>query len=143
MGSTSVPGLSAKPIIDLVIGLPSMADFESVKGALDKLGYIYRGIGSGSVGHLFILESAPEIRTEHLHVVPADGEQWLSYVQFRDSLRSSPKLVKEYAALKQSLRDQFPNDRKKYTAGKAAFIQAVLAAEQGGSSEPLTGAPCA
>jgi GrpB-like predicted nucleotidyltransferase (UPF0157 family) len=131
VGSTSVPGLPAKPIIDLVIGLLRMTDLELVKSALEGLGYIYRGIGSGSIGHLFVLESAPNVRTEHLHVIPAAGEQWDSYVKFKDALTSSPGLVQQYAALKQSLRSKFSNDRKEYTAGKAQFIQTVLAAQQG------------
>ncbi|MBN2107163.1 MAG: GrpB family protein [Deltaproteobacteria bacterium] len=135
VGSTAVLGLPAKPIIDLVVGLQTMRVLESVKGALLTLGYLYRGIGADSLSHLFVLESAPDFRTEHLHVIPLGGTQWDSYIVFRDRLRSDRYLVKEYGRLKQRLRVCYPNDRKRYTAGKAAFILSVIGAQQGAAAK--------
>ena len=130
VGSTSVPNLKAKPIIDIVIGLSDMTDFERVHTAICNLGYIYRGIGSGSNGHLFVLESKPDVRTEHLHVIPLGSEKWDTYILFRNALRNSSSLVAEYTILKESLLSCFSNNRKEYTAGKAQFIRNVLNAQR-------------
>jgi GrpB-like predicted nucleotidyltransferase (UPF0157 family) len=140
VGSTSVRGLPAKPIIDLVIGLKHMGDLESVMAALISLGYDYRGIGSGSCGHLFILESAPNIRTEHLHVVILEDRQWEDYIVFRDAMRADPQLVEKYARLKEDLQSKYSGDRKSYTAGKADFIQSTLSAQRGDPADGLTAA---
>ena len=126
VGSTSIPGLPAKPILDMLIGVRDLAVISDLRGRLEARGYIYRGVGSGSIGHLFVRESAPDIRTEHVHVVQRNSVHWNDYMSFRDAMRANLALRDAYAALKTQLQSQFPDDRKAYTSGKYACIQSIL-----------------
>lgn len=126
IGSTAVPDLPAKPILDLAAAVFTI---ESMPGLVKKLmpyGYLYRGDGGISGGRLFIRESEPNVRTIHLHVIALDDIQWTNYIRFRDLLRQDPVLRKQYAKLKQELGKKFPDDRNAYTDSKDAFIQGVL-----------------
>ncbi|NKB70735.1 MAG: GrpB family protein [Candidatus Latescibacteria bacterium] len=126
VGSTSVADLPAKPILDLLIGVKNLAVVEQLAPRLQDFDYQYRGQGEGSVGHVFVRESAPHIRTEHIHVVEFDRPHWRVYIDFRDALRDDAVLRAGYAALKQDLQSRFANDRKAYTAAKHEFIQTAL-----------------
>ena len=127
VGGTSVPGLRAKPIIDIAAGLAPDARIEAVHARLVDAGYIYAGDGGEDGGRLFVLESAPEVRTLHLHVVEHDGRQWRNYLAFRTILRSDAEARSDYERLKLSLAERFVNDRKAYTAAKHDFIAGILA----------------
>jgi GrpB-like predicted nucleotidyltransferase (UPF0157 family) len=122
-GSTSVPGLLAKPILDILIGVPGQVDVPGLVRALSPLGYEHAP-RAGVPGHEVFGKDQP--RTHLLHVVPLAGEAWLRMVGFRDTLRANPTLAAEYGALKRSLAAQFSSDRSAYTEGKAAFIAKVL-----------------
>jgi GrpB-like predicted nucleotidyltransferase (UPF0157 family) len=124
-GSTSVPGVPAKPIIDILIGLPVPLDLAAVAGALAGIGYEH-ATWAGVPGHEVFGKAEP--RTHLLHVVPYQEEAWARMLAFRDALRSDPALAAEYAALKQDLAVRFPDDRSAYTDGKSAFVARVLAA---------------
>ena len=126
VGSTSVPGLPAKPILDIAIGVCDPSDIDDLRKRLEKMGYIYRGLGTGSIGHLFVRESAPGVRTEHVHVVLVNSPHWNDYIGFRDILRATVAIRDQYACLKQELAGAFANDRKRYTSGKHRFIQSIL-----------------
>ena len=127
VGSTAIPGLSAKPIIDIAAALPPAADVAAIRASLCELGYIDRGDAGGDGGHLFVRDRTPGVRTHHLHLVGADDPQWRNYVRFRDRLRSDPRACAEYGSLKASLSRQFANDRRAYTAAKVEFIRSILA----------------
>ena len=127
VGSTAVPGLAAKPIIDIAVAVASPADVQRCRPLLVKLGYIDRGDRGREGGHVFVKENAPEVRTHHLHVVTIDDPQWPNFLRFRDRLRADAALRKEYAALKWKLQERFSGDRQGYTAAKDAFIRRVLA----------------
>jgi GrpB-like predicted nucleotidyltransferase (UPF0157 family) len=121
-GSTAVPGLPAKPILDILVGVPAPLDIPRLARALAPLSYEH---APGAVpGHEVFGKSQP--RTHLLHVVPAGGEVWTRMVRFRDALRENPTLAREYAALKWALAAQFPTNRAAYTDGKAEFIARVL-----------------
>lgn len=124
-GSTSVPGIPAKPIIDILIGLPAPIDIAPVAGALAAIGYEH-ATWAGVPGHEVFGKGEP--RTHLLHAVPREGEAWARMLAFRDALRSDPALAAEYAALKQDLAKRFPDDRSAYTEGKSPFVVRVLAA---------------
>ena len=124
-GSTSVPGIPAKPIIDMLIGLPAPLDVAGVAGALAAIGYEH-ATWAGVPGHEVFGKGEP--RTHLLHAVPHEGEAWARMLGFRDTLRSDPALAAEYAALKRDLAKRFPDDRSTYTDGKSAFVARVLAA---------------
>jgi GrpB-like predicted nucleotidyltransferase (UPF0157 family) len=124
-GSTSVPGIPAKPIIDILIGLPAPIDVAALAGALAAIGYEH-ATWAGVPGHEVFGQGEP--RTHLLHIVPHEGEAWARMLAFRDALRSDPALAAEYAALKQGLARRFPDNRSAYTDGKSAFVARVLEA---------------
>lgn len=124
VGSTAVAGLPAKPILDVAIAVHTPDAIPPVVERLGSRGYIDRGYAEG--GYLLVRESEPDVRTIHLHILPAADNQWLDYITFRETLRQNPDIRRRYAELKQTLADRHRNDLKAYTAGKAAFIRAVL-----------------
>lgn len=126
VGSTAVPGLPAKPILDLAAGMRTKEALPEIVGRLTGIGYLYRGDKGDDGGHLFVRESAPDVRTIHLHVVEHDGNQWKNYLLFRELLRQDAHLRKQYAELKRRLAGEFGNDRKAYTASKQDFIGEAL-----------------
>lgn len=125
VGSTAVPGLSAKPIIDVLVG---MADGVTAEQLTEKLtGYEYRGDGGAEGGLLFVLEDRPLHRLAHVHAVPYDDWQWRRYLAFRDALRNDETARNAYGQLKCELAVRFADDRPGYTAAKAEFISSLLA----------------
>lgn len=124
MGSTAVPGLSAKPIIDILAGVSSDTDRATAIRALGRAGYEHRG-ESGIAGRDFFRRGAP--RAYHIHLVEQGGTFWREHLAFRDSLREHPDVMREYDALKQSLAERYPRDREAYIEGKTAFVRAVVA----------------
>jgi len=126
VGSTAVPGLDAKPIIDIAVAIASVAVIPQCRQPLCSLGYIDRGDGGRDGGYLFVKESAPDVRTHHLHLVAIDDPQWGNYLRFRDMLSADEILRTRYATLKKALQEKFSQDRKAYTAAKQEFIRSIL-----------------
>jgi GrpB-like predicted nucleotidyltransferase (UPF0157 family) len=133
VGSTSVPGLDAKPIIDIAIAVASPAVIPTCRQQLCYLGYSDRGDSGTEGGYLFVKVRSPEVRTHHLHMVAIDDPQWRNYLRFRDILRSDDTLRTRYGELKKTLQEQFARDRKAYTDGKNDFIRGVLAPYETGT----------
>jgi GrpB-like predicted nucleotidyltransferase (UPF0157 family) len=130
-GSTAVPGLAAKPVVDLLAGYSDPATLPIYIRALQRAGYEYRGT-QGIPDREFFRRGQP--RSYHLHLTGHGSAFWQAHLQFRDALRGSPSLRDEYAALKIALAAQHPTDREAYIAGKTAFVARVLAlAGQGGA----------
>jgi GrpB-like predicted nucleotidyltransferase (UPF0157 family) len=127
VGSTAVPDLPAKPILDIAAGVQTPEAISELIKRLPDIGYIYRGDGGTEGGHLFVQESSPDVRTIHLHVVACHDTQWRNYLLFRDLLRRDVAIRQQYAALKQELGHRFRDDRKSYTDAKHDFIRGVLA----------------
>jgi GrpB-like predicted nucleotidyltransferase (UPF0157 family) len=127
VGSTAVPGLAAKPIIDIAVAVASPANVQRCRPLLVELGYIDRGDRGRKGGYVFVRERAPEVRTHHLHMVTIDDPQWANYLRFRDRLRTDRALREEYAALKWNLQERFACDRQGYTEAKDAFTRRALA----------------
>jgi GrpB-like predicted nucleotidyltransferase (UPF0157 family) len=122
VGSTSVPGLAAKPILDVAVGLAPQVGTEDVVSALETAGYIFRGDKGEHGGLLFVLENRPAHRVAHVHVVAHGDAQWCRWLSFRDLLRADPTIRAEYDKLKRELADRHRDDRQAYTAAKTAFI---------------------
>jgi len=137
VGSTAVPKLPAKPILDIAAGVRTPETIPELVKRLSTIGYLYRGDGGTEGGHLFVKESSPDVRTIHLHVVEHHGMQWCNYLRFRDLLRQNPAIRQQYAALKQALGNRFRDDRKSYTAAKHDFIRGIL--ESGESPQRISG----
>jgi predicted acetyltransferase/GrpB-like predicted nucleotidyltransferase (UPF0157 family) len=127
VGSTAVPGLAAKPILDVVIGLTSGATAAAVVARLTPMGYEFRGDKGDEGGLLFVLDDKPDHRVAHLHVVRYDDARWRGYLNFRDRLRRDPRARDVYSALKRELTQRHADDRAAYTAAKSAFIAELLA----------------
>ena len=125
VGSTAVPGLAAKPILDLAAGRPPDILSRTYIPILESLGYIYRGDG-GLPGREFFRRGM--LRSHHIHLVELGGTHWSRYLRFRDALRADPALRDAYADLKRVLAVQFPRDREAYIAGKADFVERVVRA---------------
>lgn len=123
VGSTSVPGLCAKPVVDLLVGRPPGISAESAIRGLVAADYVHRG-DLGLPGREFLRRGEPS--AYHVHLVEVGGAHWLRMLRFRDRLRSSPELARQYADLKRSLARRFPRDREAYLAGKAPFIDVAV-----------------
>ena len=124
VGSTSVPGLSAKPILDIAIGLANLSDAERCKGPLETLGYEHAHWAG--IDDQYVFAKGVE-RTHLIHAVEFKGPLWANYLRFRDALRRSAKLRSEYEILKADLSQQFADRRAAYTERKGDFIRRVLA----------------
>jgi GrpB-like predicted nucleotidyltransferase (UPF0157 family) len=126
VGSTSVPGLAAKPILDLMAGVPSLDEARACIPAVEALGYTYRP--GDSIPERVYFNRGPEgARTHHLHMVVFGGAFWVRHIAFRDALRADPALAAEYATLKRRLATQYGSDRVGYTEAKTDFIRGVEA----------------
>jgi len=124
IGSTAVPGLDAKPIIDIMAGVHSLdASREAIEAAA-HIGYCYAPYRFDSE-HWFCKPSL-FVRTHHLHLVPVGSRQWLEALAFRDRLRAHADAAAEYAALKRELARTHRFDREGYTRAKLPFITRVL-----------------
>ncbi len=124
IGSTAVPGLPAKPIIDIDILLKSANDLPRVIAKLAAIGYQHQGILGVPGRDAF---KAPEHDIHHhLYVCSTPGTEFFRHIAFRDYLRTHPKDAEDYARLKRSLAGKFSVDRETYTQAKADFIQEIL-----------------
>jgi GrpB-like predicted nucleotidyltransferase (UPF0157 family) len=126
VGSTAVPRLAAKPVIDMVAGL---RDLDQARAAFDPLrehGYEYTP-HRRDIGHHFA-KPPPELgeSTHSLHLTEPGSGLWRERLAFRDALRNDPALAVEYEALKRRLAQVHANDVKAYTDGKRAFVARVL-----------------
>jgi GrpB-like predicted nucleotidyltransferase (UPF0157 family) len=129
IGSTSVPGLAAKPVIDVLLGAQSLRDIESRIGPLGELGYAYVSKYEREIPmRRYFVKSSPASLRVHLHAVELDSPIWREHLAFRDALRADPDLRARYQALKLRLAEEFADDKSAYTAAKRPFIRSVLAA---------------
>lgn len=126
VGSTAVPGLEAKPVIDILIGVDSLETSRACFEPLAKLNYLYAPYRTDEM-HWFC-KPHPSRRTHHLHLIPTDSQRFRDELAFRDRLRRDPQTAAEYVALKRDLAQRFTDDRESYTEAKAKFIQHVLEA---------------
>jgi GrpB-like predicted nucleotidyltransferase (UPF0157 family) len=125
IGSTAVPGLAAKPVIDLVL----VVERESLQPAIDRLtavGYAHEG-NLGVEGREAFRSPAGE-RKHHLYLAPTDSDELRAQLAFRDRLRESEALATKYETLKRELASRFGDDRIAYTEAKADFIKAARGA---------------
>lgn len=129
-GSTAVPGLAAKPIVDMLIEVRSLEETKSrIVPVLEGQGYDYfwrptHGDDGPPFYAWFIKRDAKGVRTHHVHMVEKEFEQW-DRLLFRDYLIEHPMVAKEYEALKLRLARDYPNDRVAYTNGKTDYVVRV------------------
>jgi GrpB-like predicted nucleotidyltransferase (UPF0157 family) len=127
-GSTAVPGLPSKPIIDILVQVQSLEETQlQVVPILEAEGYDYFWRTDTLPAYAwFIRRNAQGNRTHHLHMVEADSILW-ERLYFRDFLREFPDVARQYAKLKLSLAEKYPNDRVAYTAGKSEMVERLTA----------------
>jgi GrpB-like predicted nucleotidyltransferase (UPF0157 family) len=127
IGSTAVPGLAAKPIIDLMVGLRRLADAGDCIAPLEGLGYEYVPQYEESMPERrYFHKGPPGSRTHHLHMVEVTSDFWERHLLFRDHLRAHPEETRAYAALKRELAGRHGADREAYTNAKTDFIEAAV-----------------
>jgi GrpB-like predicted nucleotidyltransferase (UPF0157 family) len=131
-GSTAVPGLAAKPVIDIMVEIPSFEVAEqTIVPQLDAQEYRYFWISNSRPGHMmFIKGYGPDgyqegVQCYHLHMAPGDHTLW-DRLLFRDYLRKYPETARRYAELKARLAERYRHDREAYTNGKTEFVTQVM-----------------
>ena len=124
VGSTSVPGLSAKPVIDACIVVASRRDIPHVVKALTRIGYVHRG--ELGVPEREAFQHPASWPKHHLYVSPRGSLSLTNHLGLRDYLRANPDVAREYGELKASLAGKFADDIDAYIAGKTEFILAIL-----------------
>lgn len=127
VGSTAVPGLAAKPIIDILAGVRDLDEARASFEPLREGSYVYSPHRPG-IAHHFVKPSSrlPEL-TYGLHLTEPGSDLWRERLAFRNALRQDAELAADYEALKQRLAQEHPHDAEVYTAGKRAFVGGVLA----------------
>jgi GrpB-like predicted nucleotidyltransferase (UPF0157 family) len=128
IGSTAVPGLPAKPLLDIMVAITSLEERDAVIPLLERAGYEFRPHDALPERLFFILE-APEARRVNLSLAAWDSAFWRDHLAFRDILRACPDLADAYARLKAELAERYPDDRLAYTAAKGEFVARTLAAD--------------
>ena len=128
VGNTAVPGLDAKPVIDLMVGVRDIQGASRCIQPLEEIGYSYWAENPNPDRMLFVRFVGAECisRSHNLHAVEVGGELWNDRLVFRDHLRSHPEEAGEYARLKHALAERFRDDREAYTGAKADYILAIL-----------------
>ena len=124
VGSTAVPGLAAKPIVDILAGYPDRAPLQAYIEGLCAAGYDHLG-EQGIPGREFFRRGQPP--AYHVHLAALGGIFWREHLAFRDLLRSDSLLRATYEALKHDLAGKFPQDRDAYIEAKGPFIRGALA----------------
>jgi GrpB-like predicted nucleotidyltransferase (UPF0157 family) len=123
IGSTSVPGLAAKPVIDILAGRPPRSRAEPYIAAFKQLGYEHKG-AFGIPGREYFRRGSP--RSHHVHLFSWSNPLWDDHIVFRDWLREHPEARRDYEALKRDLSIAFAEDRNGYTDAKGPFIRSIL-----------------
>jgi GrpB-like predicted nucleotidyltransferase (UPF0157 family) len=123
VGGTSIPGMCAKPVIDIAVAIPGTSAIRDCIVALVRAGYEHRG-ERGVPGRHYFRRGEP--RAYHLHVVEEDGDLWRDYLAFRDRLRTDADAARAFANVKRVLAARFPHDREAYLAAKSAHVRDVL-----------------
>lgn len=125
VGSTVVPGLNAKPIIDLDVVIRGMDEFPAVVAALSAIGYEHEGNLGIAGREAFAYDGKEHLQAHHLYVCPQDSAELKRHIAFRDYLLSHPEAVREYSRIKEEGAKLYPCDIDKYIAHKSPFIEAI------------------
>ncbi|WP_273234001.1 GrpB family protein [Ileibacterium valens] len=126
IGSTAIPLIHAKPIIDLVIGVQKLDDIQPFIENLQNHGFIFRG--EDVAGQILLVKGdfKKDVRTHHIHVVKWNGDSWNNYINFRDFLNVFPEKALSYDTSKMKLASQYQMDRNQYTNRKQRLITTFL-----------------
>jgi GrpB-like predicted nucleotidyltransferase (UPF0157 family) len=123
VGGTSIPGMCAKPILDIAAGRPPRASIRDYVDALSRAGYEHRG-ERGVPGREYFRRGTP--RAFHIHLVAHGGSLWRDYLAFRDYLRGHVDVAREFADVKRALATRFSRDREAYMTAKSSHVREIL-----------------
>jgi len=130
VGSTAVPGLSAKPVIDVQISVVSLVTLDPYQARLSGLGYVHVPLGDFDRVYPFFQKPADWPCTHHVHLCARGSEQEARHLAFRDYLRAHPDTARQYLELKRSLAEQHTGttqeSRESYSLAKSSFVETVL-----------------
>lgn len=126
VGSTAVPGLASKPIVDILAPVTSLVEAREAVSILNEDGWLDWPTDPNRSWRLWFLRPAPDVRTHHLYLIQHDDPHVRELRAFRDVLCADDGLRDEYGALKRNLAKVFHEDREAYTAAKARFIETTL-----------------
>jgi GrpB-like predicted nucleotidyltransferase (UPF0157 family) len=121
-GSTAIPGIKAKPILDMLAGVAELENAMLCKAPLESVGYDY--IARAGIANDYVFGKGMP-RTHYLHVVEFGGAKWRDHLCFRDRLRKDPHLAQAYEKLKEELSRKFSDSHAKYHDAKSKFINEV------------------
>ena len=125
VGSTSVPGLAAKPIIDIDVVIEDESKLQAVIGALAKIGYQYEGNLGIPGREAFGYEGKTHLMEHHLYVCPKNSPELRRHLSFRNYLRGHPEAVLEYSRIKEEAAQLFPHDIDGYINHKGTLIEKI------------------
>jgi len=135
VGSTAVPGLAAKPVIDLMASVRDLDEAVTQAGdalAADGWCYVPPELDARPYRRFFVMpDESGQHRAAHLHLIKAGHPRWAEQLAFRDALRRDGELARQYGELKKQLAARHPGDREAYTAAKAAFVANAIARHAG------------
>jgi GrpB-like predicted nucleotidyltransferase (UPF0157 family) len=123
IGSTAIPGIKAKPILDILAGVAQLEKAPLCKAPLEAIGYDY--IANADIANDYVFGKGVA-RTHYLHVVEYGGAKWTNHLCFRDRLRNDAELAQAYEKLKEELSRKFSDSRAKYHHAKSKFIREVV-----------------
>jgi GrpB-like predicted nucleotidyltransferase (UPF0157 family) len=125
VGSTAIPDMPSKPIIDIAIGIKTIKDLRDWIKPLQKAGYLLRENAS-NCRVLCFAKGSEDKRTYYLHLVKYHGEIWNNYLAFRDYLMINRESAQQYSPLKEKLAEKYSDNRGKYTTAKADFVRKTI-----------------
>ncbi|NIC04890.1 GrpB family protein [Billgrantia bachuensis] len=130
IGSTAIPGMTAKSIIDIMAGVASMTVADTLFEPLLGYGYVTsREFNAGLTDRRWFMRHAHGRRTHHLHVVVHDSTLWRQRLAFRNALRADPTQAIRYATLKRELASSHQTDREAYTRAKGDFVRSIVGSD--------------
>ena len=125
VGSTSIPGLKAKPVIDIIVVINSLSDIDKIEEKLKRYDYENRG-HQGVDDRFFFAKGKEDARTHYIHFVEPKSKTYYNLTYFKRYLLEHPEYIKKYGDLKQELATIYKDERPKYTNGKNEFITNVI-----------------
>lgn len=126
IGSTAIPAIKAKPIIDIAVGVTDFEKIMSYNEQLQKDGIFYRGSDVENQILYVMGDMEKDIRTHHIHVVKWNGTEWRNYIHFRDCLNANENMALQYQRVKEELESKYADNRGLYTKGKKEIIDIIL-----------------
>ena len=124
IGSTAIPGILAKPIIDVLVEVRDIERIDAFNRQMRERGYLPKG-EFGIAGRRFFIKGTEESRTHHIHIFQAGNPEFERHLAFRDYLRAHRDQAQAYSRLKAELARRFPRDADSYTAGKSDFVEEI------------------